>query len=182
MLIQRGFGIIEFMITIVIIALLLVLGVPAFTEWIQNSQIRTHAEATLAGLQHARMEAVHRNRAVEFIFTSTSPEPANINTHTGSINGPHWVVRIFQASGTYGVDDFIESRSSAEGSSNVTINASQSSIVFNGMGRLSGGGAATIDFGSTSGAATRPLRITVSTGGQVRMCDPALPIGNVQAC
>lgn len=182
MLKRRGFGIIEFMITIVIIALLLVLGAPSFVEWLQNSQIRTHAEATLAGLQHARLEAVRRNRAVEFLLTSTSPEPANTNLLTPSNNGPHWVVRLFQGSGNYAVDDFIEGRSSAEGSVNVTINATRSSIVFNGMGRLTGGGAVTIDIGSTSAAATRPLRITVSAGGQVRMCDPALPAGNVQAC
>lgn len=182
MLIQRGFGLIEFMITIVIIALLLVLGAPAFVEWLQNSQIRTQAESTLAGLQHARQEAVRRNRAVEFLLTSTSPEQANINALTASNTGPHWVVRLFQANGAYGADDFIEGRSSAEGSANVTINANQSSIVFNGLGRLSGGGAVTINFNSTSAAATRPLRITVSAGGQVRMCDPALPAGNVQAC
>lgn len=182
MLIQRGFSLIEFMITIVIVALLLVLGVPAFTEWIQNSQIRTHAESTLSGLQHARMEAVRRNRTVEFLFTSTSPEPANINGLLPNPQGPHWVVRLFQTNGVYGAGDFIEGRSSDEGSTNVTLNASQASIVFNGLGRLAGGGAVTIDFGSTSTAATRPLRITISAGGLIRMCDPALPAGNVQAC
>lgn len=182
MLKPRGFGLIEFMITIVIIALLLVLGAPSFVEWLQNSQIRTHAEATLAGLQHARLEAVRRNRAVQFLLTSTSPEPANINALTANTNGPHWVVRLFQAGGNYIVDDFIESRASTEGSANVTVTANSPSIVFNGLGRLVGGGAVTIDIGSTSAAATRPLRITVSAGGQIRMCDPALPAGNVQAC
>lgn len=177
----RGFTLIELMITLVIMALLLGFGVPAFTEWMQNSQIRTHAESTLAGLQRARMEAVRRNRAVQFLFTSTSPEPTNINALVPNPNGPHWVVRVFQTGGVYNADDFIESRSRAEGSANVTVNANQASLVFNGQGRLTGGGV-TIDFGSTSAAATRPLRITVNAGGQVRLCDPALPAGNVQAC
>ncbi len=179
----RGFTLIELMIILVIMALLLGLGVPAFTEWMQNSQIRTHAESTLAGLQHARMEAVRRNRAVEFLFTSTSPEPANVNALVPATQGPHWAVRVFQPGGAYNADDFIEGRSRAEGSANVTVNASQASLVFNGQGRLTGGGGGvTIDFGSTSAAATRPLRIIVNTGGQVRLCDPALPAGNVQAC
>lgn len=182
MLTPRGFTLIEFMITIVIMAVLLTLGVPAFTEWIQNSQIRTHAEATLAGLQHARMEAVRRNRAVEFLWTSTSPDAANINALAADTSGPHWVVRVFQSSGNYGADDFIEGRSRNEGSANVTVAATQASIVFNGQGRLAGGGAVTIDLGSTSAAATRPLRITVNAGGQIRLCDPALPATNVQAC
>ncbi|MEJ5211075.1 MAG: GspH/FimT family pseudopilin [Burkholderiales bacterium] len=182
MLSTRGFTLIELMITIVLMALLLALGVPAFTEWIQNSQIRTYAESTLAGLQQARMEAVRRNAPVEFLLTSSVPEAANINSLAANAAGPNWVVRVFQAGGTYNADDFIAGRARAEGTANVTINASQSSLVFNGQGRLASGGGVTIDLGSSSAAATRPLRITVSPAGQVRLCDPALPATNVQSC
>lgn len=178
----RGFTLIELMITIVLMAVLLALGIPAFSEWIQNAQIRTYAESTLAGLQQARMEAVRRNRPVEFLFISTLPDPANLNGAAADTSGPNWVVRVFQSSGIYGADDYIQGRARAEGTANVTVNASQASLIFNGQGRLAGGGNATINLGSSSSAATRPLRITVSPAGQVRLCDPALPATNVQSC
>lgn len=182
MLSVRGFTLVEFMITIVIMALLLALGVPAFSEWMQNAQIRAYAESTLAGLQQARMEAVRRNRPVEFLFTSTDPDAAHVNGLTPDTSGPNWVVRVFQSGGAYAADDFIAGRARAEGTTNVTINAGQASLVFNGQGRLAGGGNVDIDFGSSSAFATRPLRITVGPSGQIRMCDPHLPAGNVQAC
>jgi type IV fimbrial biogenesis protein FimT len=182
MLKAAGFSLLELMITILLMAVLFTLGLPAFTEWMQNSQIRTYAESTMAGLQRARAEAVRRNAPVEFLFTSTEPVAANVNALVPNPQGPHWAVRVFRAGGGYGADDFIEGRTRAEGTANATVNATQASLVFNGQGRLAGGGNVTIDFGSSVAAATRPLRATVSPAGQVRLCDPALPAGNVQAC
>ena len=76
----------------------------------------------------------------------------------------------------------IQKRPAAEGSSRVVALANQSVIVFNGLGRADT--AATIDLNPSVGACTafRCLRVTVSTGGQIRMCDPNLPSGDPQAC
>ena len=67
---QRGFTIIEVMISLVVIGVLLALGAPGFIEWLQNQQIRAAAEATLNGLQVARGEAVRRNTPVRFQLVS----------------------------------------------------------------------------------------------------------------
>lgn len=183
-MLATGFTLFETMITIVILGILVALGLPAFTEWLQNAQIRTYADSTLAGLQMARAEAVRRNTQVEFLFTDTDPTPANINTATANTAGPNWVVRVFQPGGVYAATDFIQGRARAEATQNVIVDASQGSIRFNGQGRVVPLPAAniTVDFTSASAAATRPLRITVSPAGQVRLCDPALPSTNVQAC
>ncbi|HYS50631.1 MAG TPA: GspH/FimT family pseudopilin, partial [Burkholderiales bacterium] len=67
---QRGFTIVEVLISLVVLGVLLALGTPGFVEWLQNQQIRAAAEATLNGLQVARGEAVRRNTPVRFQLVS----------------------------------------------------------------------------------------------------------------
>ncbi len=67
---ERGFTIVEIMISLVVLGVLIGLGAPGFAEWLQNQQIRAAAEATLNGLQVARGEAVRRNTPVRFQLVS----------------------------------------------------------------------------------------------------------------
>ena len=64
----RGFTLIELVIAITILGILTVLGIPSFTEWIHNTQVRNAAEASLNALQVARSEAVRRNGFTQFII------------------------------------------------------------------------------------------------------------------
>ena len=61
---QAGVSLVELMIGLAIIGFLLFLGVPQFSNFLQNTQIRNAAETTLAGLTLARAEAVRRNAPV----------------------------------------------------------------------------------------------------------------------
>lgn len=180
---QRGATLIELMIAITLAAILFALGMPSFSQWLQNSQIRTAADSTLSGLQLARAEAVRRNTLVEFVFTNTAPLEANTPAIAANAAGPHWMVRIFQAGGVFTAADYIRGRSNAEGTPNATFAASQASIVFNALGRVTPapGADITVDITNAVGG-NRPLLITVTAGGQIRMCDPNLPAGNVQSC
>ncbi len=63
---QAGVTIIELLIGIALLALLVGMGVPTFRSWIQNSQVRTAADAVINGVQLARAEAIRRNKPVEF--------------------------------------------------------------------------------------------------------------------
>src|SRR5260221_13335306 len=97
---QRGFTIIEVMITLAVIGVLLGLGAPGFIEWLQNQQIRAAAEATLNGLQVARGEAVRRNTPVRFQLvsdlTSTCVLSADSLTAPVSVS---WVVSLGDPTG-----------------------------------------------------------------------------------
>ena len=75
----------------------------------------------------------------------------------------------------------MQSRSSSEGSRNAVVAASQSSIVFNGLGRVTPAPLAdiTINVTNPSGGACSSARGAdalpahrVGAGGQIRMCDP----------
>lgn len=57
---QRGFTIVELMVTITVGAILLTLAVPSFLEIIRNNRLTTEANILVASLQYARSEAVRR--------------------------------------------------------------------------------------------------------------------------
>ncbi len=62
----RGFTLLELMVALVIAALLLSLGMPSFTTFLRNSEIRSTAESISNGLRAARTEATRLNKPVSF--------------------------------------------------------------------------------------------------------------------
>lgn len=163
---QQGFSLVELAIGMLIFSILLALAAPSFRNWIQSSQIRNAAEAIQNGLQLARAEAVRYNSPVQFALGT----------------GSNWIVGCVTATATCPAT--IQSRSSAEGSSNATVAANQTVIAFNGLGRVTPVPAGDININITNtvggtcapSGAMRCLRIVTTVGGQIRMCDPALTL------
>lgn len=163
---NRGFTLIEMMIGVSIMAILLAIGLPQFSTWIGNARIRTIAESVLSGLQIARSEAVSRNAIVEFTLTG----------------GSGWRVGCRVASASCPAT--IQSRPSGEGAySAVTVTAQdEMPIGFDNLGMMvyptpASGAAATridvdIDSAVMSAGQSKDLRVTISVGGGVRLCDP----------
>ena len=176
----RGFTLIELLITVTVLALLLMLGLPNMAAWLQNTQIRNSAEAAVSGLQFARTEALRRNRQVRFNVVDTLDASCNLLATGGS-----WVVSLADPTGkcdavpTDTADPFIlQKRSGEEGSQNVAIGASASSVLFNGLGSASGIQITVTNPGGgtcqSAGGTMRCLQVNVSASGSVRMCDPVI--------
>ena len=106
-----------------------------------------------------------------------------LDTIVLAVGGINWMVRVFQVNGVYTAADFIQSRAGADGTPNVAVATTLATITFNSLGRVTPTPAAdiVIDVTNASGG-TRPLDVVVTPGGQIRMCDPALPATNVQSC
>jgi type IV fimbrial biogenesis protein FimT len=162
---QRGFNLIEVLTTITVLGVLTALAAPSFFEFMQNAQIRTAADAMQNGLQAARGAAIARNLPVQ---VTVGP-------------GSGWTVAE-AASGTV-----IETRVHEEATPNVTITATPAGAIkltFSPLGAVTPNtdGTASVtqmDFVNASGGACqtasgpmRCLRVLVSGGGSVRMCDP----------
>ncbi len=166
---QRGFSMVELLIGIAILAILAVVGAPSLTTWMQNAQLRTAAEITSDGLQLAKAEAVRRNTQVQFSLPGATTS---------------WSIGCATPSATCPAT--IQSRSGNEGTSNVTLTTTANTVTFNGLGRASN--AMSISLVNNTGGACQPagpmrcLNILVSAGGQIRMCNPALPSTNPQGC
>ena len=194
---QRGVSLVELAVGLAIIGALLALAAPSYSAWIQNTKIRTTAEGILNGLQLARTEAVRRNTRISFYLTDTLAAGC-----VAALNGTNWVVSFDDPTGLCGnalltdatdASDIaaspppriIQVRPANEGSVGVTVAADQSSIVFNGLGRVTPVPAAIININFSNPAAgacaaagggggpMRCMRVTVSAGGQIRLCDPA---------
>ena len=65
---QGGFNLIEVLVTLTVLGLLITLGAPSLSEWLQNQRIRSAAEAIVNGMQVARGEAIKRNLAVQMVL------------------------------------------------------------------------------------------------------------------
>jgi type IV fimbrial biogenesis protein FimT len=160
---MTGVTLIELMIAIALVSLLLLLGVPSYTQWIHNTQIRTATEAALNGIQTARAEAIRRNTNVEVVFNALPSSSWSVNIAGG---------------------ETLQSRSGADGSASASVAllpAGATRITFSGLGRIVDPNPADgsvpltqLDVTSTAAAANRPLRVAVGVGGNVRMCDPAV--------
>lgn len=67
---QRGFTLIELMVTIAILAVLLGVGVPSFRSMIESSRLSAVSNDLLTGLQFARSEAIKRGILVVLCSTN----------------------------------------------------------------------------------------------------------------
>ncbi len=186
---SKGFNLIELMVGIAVLGILFTLGLPSMSAWLQNAQIRTAAEGVVSGLNLARSEALRRNSTVRFQFTTTLTSSCAL-----SLTGKNWVVSQADPTGLCNVSpsetvapQIIQAKSSAEGTTNAIITATGgTSVTFSGLGRVSGAGQMTqVDVTNTVGGACqgangigggpmRCMRIQITSGGQVRMCDPAV--------
>lgn len=195
---SRGVSLIELAVAMAILAILVMAGLPSFGAWLQNTQIRTAADAVLNGVQVARAEAVRRNTTVRFQLTDTLTNACALST-----TGANWIVSLDNPVGacattpwdevTASTMRILQVRPSSDGTPNAVVAASQDTIVFNGLGRVTPVPASniTIDVTNPTGgvcattstpAPMRCLRIVVSTGGQVRLCDPAFASTDPQGC
>ena len=198
---QRGVTLIELAVVLAIVAILLSQASSYFAAWTQNAQIRTATESIQNGLQLARSEAIRRNRSVMFWLTSTAtPKPADwlVGCSTpvgagvqpeaaGDCPGSH------TTGGTPTAYNWIQRQLAADQQTalaQVTITpANATNVTFNSLGLVTtntdGSNSITqidIAIPSLPSGTARPLRVTVS-GGQIRMCDPALnPANDPRGC
>ena len=197
---QKGVSLIEVIIGIAILALLMGLGVPQYAIFLSNSRLKATTDTLLSGLSRARTEAVTRNTLVEMILTDEEPIEILVNAAVPSTSGTNWIVRARNlAAGGY---TFIEGKYGAEGSgkdSGTTVQVASAdsgiydgTVIFNGFGGVGShnivGSSQGITYQITNpaggacvaaGGPMRCLNITVSPGGQIRACDPAVnPVTN----
>lgn len=180
---DRGFTLIELMVTLALLAFLLLLGLPAFTAMVKNTQVRTVADALQNGLRIARAEALRTNQQTVFALTSVAP---GLNVAEDPNGTNWWVQTIPHANGGSASAVQNGSGSLTDVASGVSIMGGPAVLCFNSNGRLTdlGGASPGMAGGTNCSVATNPVRYTisqsradlklqvlVSVGGQVRLCD-----------
>jgi len=197
---QRGFTIIELLVGLTLLAVLIGLGAPAMSSYLQTSKLQSVAASYYSGVQMARAEAIRRNARTEFVLTNDAPSTPDIaNALAPAVSGRTWVVRAASAGG--GFASAVEVRAAGEGEGSpaaqaIVVTGSASApavfdgrIPFNSLGATADGAPYAIDItrpgGGTCvhlGGTVRCRRIEISPGGQITSCDPAAPAGDSRAC
>ena len=182
---QRGFSMIEVVITIAILGILLAAAMPSVSDWIRNTRIRNTAESILNGLQLARMEAVRTNKATGFYLVSDLSASCALSSTSGS-----WVVSVGSPAGACATATLKGLDSDGGGA---TVGAKQSdgstaatSVTFSGLGMLTLSSSATairkIAVTSADGT-TFVRRVEISPIGLARLCDPLISTsGDTRRC
>ena len=67
-----GFSLIELLMGLAIGAILLLLAMPGYVQWIADTQVRNGAESVAAGLRDAMTRAIRENTRVEFNIDTTT--------------------------------------------------------------------------------------------------------------
>lgn len=67
---QRGFTLIELMVTVAIMAILAAIAYPSFTDLIERNRLKGATEGLFADLQFAKAEAIKRNQDVTLTATT----------------------------------------------------------------------------------------------------------------
>ena len=159
---SAGFTLIELMISLVILAILLSLGMPAFTGILESSRTKAAASGFAMGLQRARAEAISKNQTVTF-----------------TPNGAGWAMTDAAGAG-------LDVKDASESSGGQVTVTPVTAVSFNSLGRATVGAPVNFNFSGPSGCdgAVRCLRVRVSTGGQVRVCDPhpSVDVKDTRSC
>ncbi|WP_428624786.1 GspH/FimT family pseudopilin [Sedimenticola sp.] len=141
---QRGFTLIELMVTVLVLAIVLTIGVPSFRQFIVNSRVTTQANLLVTSLNIARSEAINRSENVIVAATSGT------NWHLG------WTITT--AGGTT-----LRTQGAFEGNS--TLVGTATSLTYASTGFLSTGAGESFDLCNSE--ATTERQITVVAGGRV---------------
>jgi type IV fimbrial biogenesis protein FimT len=165
--IARGFTMLELMVAVTLAGMLLLAGLPSFTTFLRNAEVRSTAESITNGLRQARSEATHLNGPVSFTLAGGGNTSWTIN-----IYNPVTGVLLQPPLDQYSRFEVGRSTTAA------TTPANAVAVTFNGLGRIvSPSPIATpnlqqIEVRSIVSGEARTLRIYADDLHGVRMCDP----------
>jgi type IV fimbrial biogenesis protein FimT len=163
----HGFTLLELLVALAISALLLTIGMPSFTTFVRNSEIRSAAESISNGLRMARTEATRLNAPVSFTLVGGGD--------------PSWAINAFDSTTATLIQPPIQKFAKLETGKNakaVTTPANAVAVTFSGMGRIiSPSPIATpnlqqVDVSSSVAGEARTLRVYVDDSRSIRICDP----------
>jgi len=180
---ERGFSLVEAVVALAIMGILLALALPMAVSYMDNSRVRNAADVFVSSVMTAKAEAAQRNAQVEIVLLAT-PTSAGL-ADNGISTAKGWAIRTFDRA------SFIDGMALVEGGSGtvapVTVTgvdqdgAALTGVVFTALGGTTLAKRANFNFthdtGGTcvaSGGPIRCMRVSVTTTGRVKLCDPSI--------
>lgn len=180
---QRGVSLVEIAVVVTIFGIVLAAGMPSYQRWNRDMQVRTSIESMLTGLKKAKAAALRQNRNVTFWLVNSSDNALNDSCQLSDA-GHAWVISVNSPEAGCGTaisettaPMIIDKQVVVKGTA-ITVATSPTQAVrvtFNGLGQVVTTADDTISQLNISGdETTRNLRIEITAGGALRLCDPAV--------
>lgn len=137
---QKGFTLIELMVTLVVAGILLALGVPSYVDWIRDSRMDTATRSLAGALKQARNEAISK----QTVITVGSGITGNLGNWA---TGFHFYVDDDGAGDAFEADDTLIKNIELSMDNAITVNTNPNNtdyISFTSQGLRNGGGNNTI--------------------------------------
>lgn len=158
---ERGFTLVELVITLVVAAILFAVAIPSFNNLINTNRLTTATNTLVGALNTARMEAIKRNGSVQFCSNVASTNGTDtLGTACGTTAGA-----VVELTGGTASSSTVQAPPSALSIPSVKVR-SVSAIRFNGTG-----------LGYAPGSTT-PFDSTTTGSAVVDLCSTALRTAN----
>lgn len=187
---QRGLTLIELVITLAVMAIVSMAIAPSVTTAIANARLRSATESMQAGIQSARAEAMRLNQTITFTLVTATSSGTLDATCEASDSGRGWVVsreapasKCDVAVGTTTSPQIVDKRAPGPVATQFTVAGRASdgataanTLTFDSLGAISAGSLRRITVSPADGTSgdLRALRIEMTSGGVMRVCEPAV--------
>ena len=178
-----GFSLVEAVVALAIMGILLAMALPMASSYMDNSRVRNAADVFVSSVMTAKAEAAQRNAQVEIVLL-TNPTSAGL-ADDGVSAAKGWAVRTVDRA------TFIDGMALVEGGSGtvapVTVTgvdqdgAALVGVAFTSLGGTNLAKRASFNFTHdtagacvASGGPVRCMRVSVTTTGRVKLCDPSI--------
>ncbi len=147
---ERGFGLVELMITIAVMSVLAAIALPSYSYLLRGNRVSTQANDFLSAVKFARNESITRSRGVTLCAADTTATsvPASCGASTDWTKG--WIVIIDDTPGSTVPPAFLEEmllRTWVGNAQNTIVpDAAQTFIRFNPRGEARSNTAADVTF------------------------------------
>ena len=182
---DHGFTLVEMMVVIAVLAILIRVAMPSFTQMLRNYQIRNAAGAILNGVQRARAEAIARNASVRFCMGDVTKSTWDVDLQTVACSTTISATALDSRVYTDGSKDV----TMVVKSGTTTVSSGAVGITYNNLGQMitNSGGLGTFDYiefdAPALSGSSQKRRVLVGVGGNVRSCDPAIAYSvNARGC
>lgn len=144
---QKGFTLIELMVTIAVLAVVLSIGIPSFNTLINNNRVASQINRFVVALNYARSEAIKRREDISITAVGGDwSQGWNVTDTNANVLRTQEAFRI--------------------GS---TLTGTQTSLSYDSRGFLSGGAALTFNLCNADSQSGR--QVSVAPGGRVNVVD-----------
>ena len=179
---------IEMFVVLTVLAIVLALGAPATARWLRQSEIRSSAERLRSALQKARTEAIARNTRTRIRI---GDQNGGTGWTIGCVRESERCPAVLQAQRAPSDSNLRWGAAASGGAADLSVAlaagaALPGDVEFHPLGNApriaSGDDITRIDVLHAGDAEAGRLVVRIDSAGNIRICDPALPVTGVRGC